>query len=156
MSTDGQEITTSKPHLTTGPVDIGNEEYLDLRLPELRKKYSREELSGLSRERLKQEEENLIWDFRRLRNRFPHSDYIGNDDKEFQRIQMGDNYRGLSSLTAEQEQRISDCKNECYRNLDRAMYEAIEREGTKGLTARFGAWLNDFVDNLTPIVIIQR
>ncbi|MCU4717886.1 hypothetical protein [Halapricum hydrolyticum] len=155
MSSDNRETTSSDPHLTTGPIDIGNREYLDLRLPELREKFAYEELSGLSKERLKQEESNLIRDFTDLRNRFPHSDYLGNDDKALQRIQMGDDFRGLSTLTSEQKQRIYDCKGDCYRNIDRAITEAVEREKASGLTARFGTWLNEFVDNLTPLFVIK-
>lgn len=155
MSVGETEDTTTDPHLTTGPVDIGNKEYLDLRLPELRDKYAYDELSGLSRERLEQEETNLTRDFVILENRFPHSDYIGNDNKLLQRVQMGDDYRGLSTLTTEQKQRIYDCKEECYRNLDRAVIEAVERDASNGAIARFGAWLKEFVDNLTPLFVIK-
>lgn len=163
MSTDEKESNTSKPHLQTEPVDIGNEKYLDLRLSELREKYSYERLSGLSARRLRgkgeedamSEEDNIYIDFRLLRSEFPHFDYIGNEDKVFQKIQKGDNYRGLSTLTSEQNQRIRDCKTECIRNLDRAMQEAIDREKSESRVSRLGNWLNEFVNNLTPLFVIQ-
>lgn len=156
MSTEDRSGDTPEPHLTTGPVDIGNRKYLDLQLSELREKYAYSELSGLSQQRLRQEESNLIEDFTDLKNRFPRSDYIGNDDKSFQRIQLGDDYRGLSTLTREQRQQILDCRQECYRNLDRASQEAIEREKKSGPLARFGGWLNDFIDSATPLFVINR
>ncbi|WP_430505931.1 hypothetical protein [Haloparvum sp. PAK95] len=155
MSADDRETNTSTPHLTTGPVDLGNREYLDLRLSELREKYAHSELSGLSKERLREEEKNLIRDFILLEGQFPHSDYIGNDSEYFQRIQMGDDYRGLSTLTTEQKQRIVDSKEDCYRNLDRALSEALEKEEKRGSITRFGKWLNEFIDNLTPLFVIK-
>lgn len=160
MGTDA-ETSQDRPHLNTGPIDIGNELYLDLRLRDLKERFSEKRLSGLSQRRLRgevnnskgSEEEALYNSFNRLYRQFPDRDYTGG--KALQRVQKEDNYRCLSPLTIEQRDQIEEAKIECIRNLDRAMQEATNRERSPSIFSRFGSWLNAFVSNLTPVVKIN-
>lgn len=150
-------MSTNTQHqdvLTTGPEDVGNKKYLDFWLARLREQFSEDELDGLSSRRLECERAQLEVRFNNLQSRFPHEGYVG--DQHMLRIQRGDNYRGLSTLTFDQQQRIVDCKTELYRNLDRAMQDALQREKTETAVSRLGSWLNEFADRLTPIVIWGR
>ncbi|ODR80319.1 hypothetical protein BG842_07600 [Haladaptatus sp. W1] len=105
MSVDSEPNT----HLTTEPVEMGNQKYLELYLNDLEEKYSEDELSGLAFSWLKAEEQELIDDFKDLKRSFPTKDRSFTDKQEIfpnedsptketylRQIQMGNDYRGFS------------------------------------------------------------
>lgn len=141
-------------HLATKPVEMGNKEFLKTRLQELEEKYSEEELSGLSSRMLAKEEKALEKDFWKLRRRFPHSDYAL-QGTPLQEIQMGDNYRGLSTLTADQRQWIKDTEDRLRRNIGRKMRNAKKEEQSEKPWSRLASWLTEFADNLPSISVIR-
>lgn len=99
---------------------------------------------------MQKEEVELNKDFINLLGRFPHKDYAL-EGTPLQEEQMGNSYRGLSPLTLDQEQLIRDTKTRLRRNIAREATKAQEREKNQRLISRFGSWLIDFADSLTPI-----
>lgn len=151
-SGQGEKDSDPELYLNNEPADLGNAVYIEVMLSHFEKKYSYEELSGLSPERLNQEEQNLLKDFRNFINQFP--DRTPHDNGLIRASMRGDDYRGLEPLTVEQQQKIRDYKSECYRNLDRAIGDANERHdemSSSSPLSRFAQWLNEFVDSLTPV-----
>ncbi|WP_436908456.1 hypothetical protein [Halosimplex marinum] len=161
MSADNEEINPSDQQLPNKPDPSNNDEFLDERLSTLRERYSYERLSELSATRLgalnpdeegNSEKDFLHKDFDRVYKRFPEK----NSDYTRRRWALGDDYRGLAPLTEKQKQRIHDCHHECSRNLDRARQDALEREDLAGPLSKFGQWLIDFADALTPVLGFRR
>lgn len=149
MSTEKNESEATDHYLQTEPTEMGNREYLDQQLSALRKKYAYEELSGLSKEMLQKEQNELRFAIIELKHQFPHPDYIGVENKNIQKRMKGNNYRGLSPLTVEQRWRISDTEQKCLREIDRAMTEAEEREKEMEPASRLGQWLLELVDRVS-------
>lgn len=147
-------IEDEAPHLATEPIEMGNQEYLEIRLEELKEKYSQKELSGLPTHALENEWEDLQFDFVTLEMQFPDKESRELDDYIY-RINKGNNYRGLSRLTTDQRRLIRDTKARLRRNIGREYTEAEEREQSQRLITRFSSWLNEFVDNATPLLNIN-